>query len=143
MFNFNLITLRKEIFFTGKDLSEQIIRIGSQTNKTHLIGFSLGAHIAGIAGYNIRIKLQPIGRITGLDPAGPIFHSRLIPNTKKLDSSDANFVDVIHTNAGIFGYKQTLGTVDFFPNGGGAVQAGCYDEKKFLDTEGIPVNSCE
>lgn len=33
---------------------------------------------------------------TGLDPAGPLFESQHIK--ARLDSSDANFVDVIHSN---------------------------------------------
>lgn len=32
-----------------------------------------------------------------MDPAGPYFHDT--PNEVRLDPSDANFVDVIHTNA--------------------------------------------
>ncbi len=32
----------------------------------------------------------------GLDPAGPLFHG--MPRLVRLDSSDAQFVDVIHTN---------------------------------------------
>lgn len=34
--------------------------------------------------------------ISGLDPAGPLFESQHIK--ARLDSSDANFVDVIHSN---------------------------------------------
>ena len=35
--------------------------------------------------------------MTGLDPAGPAFDGN--PKEKRLDKSDAAFVDIIHTNA--------------------------------------------
>uniref|UniRef100_A0A8C9FSD2 Triacylglycerol lipase n=1 Tax=Pavo cristatus TaxID=9049 RepID=A0A8C9FSD2_PAVCR len=58
----------------------------------HIIGHSLGAHVAGEAG-----KRRPgIGRITGLDPAQPYFQDT--PIEVRLDKSDAEFVDVIHTD---------------------------------------------
>uniref|UniRef100_A0A8C3K390 Triacylglycerol lipase n=1 Tax=Calidris pygmaea TaxID=425635 RepID=A0A8C3K390_9CHAR len=75
----------------------------------HFIGHSLGAHVAGEAG-----RRKPgIGRITGLDPAGPLF--QYTPTMVRLDPSDAKFVDIIHTHAGIL---QTCGHLDFYPNGG-------------------------
>ena len=84
----------------------------------HIIGHSLGAHIAGYAGKRLSGLL---GRITGLDPAGPYFE-----NTEKsvrLDSSDAVFVDVIHTDGSStlqlgLGLMQPIGHADFYPNGG-------------------------
>ncbi|XP_077988295.1 pancreatic lipase-related protein 2-like [Glandiceps talaboti] len=89
----------------------------------HLIGFSLGAQVSGHAG-----KRNPsIGRISGLDPAGPDFENQ--DTDVHLDSSDAQFVDVIHTDAeplwqGGFGYYNPCGHVDFYPNGG-TQQPGC------------------
>ncbi|XP_063839461.1 uncharacterized protein LOC135088555 [Ostrinia nubilalis] len=89
----------------------------------HLIGFSLGAHVAGFAGS----ELRNISRITGLDPAGPLFEFQ--DPRARLDKSDAKFVDVIHSNGetlifGGLGAAQPLGHVDFYPNGG-RVQHGC------------------
>lgn len=46
---------------------------------------------------------------------------------EKLDPSDANFVDVIHTNALIQGKLETCGHVDFYLNGG-VMQPGCFSE---------------
>ncbi|NWU50712.1 LIPR3 protein, partial [Dromas ardeola] len=91
--------------------------------KIHLIGHSLGAHTAGEAGR----RIQGIGRITGLDPAGPYFEGT--PPEVRLDPSDANFVDVIHSNAAHFpaiglGVYNTSGHLDFYPNGG-TVMPGC------------------
>ncbi|XP_051472683.1 pancreatic lipase-related protein 2-like [Apus apus] len=93
--------------------------------ETHLIGHSLGAHTAGEVGR----RFQGIRRITGLDPARPYFEGTS-PEVR-LDPSDANFVDVIHTNAANFptaglGIYNTSGHLDFYPNGG-SVMPGCTD----------------
>lgn len=61
-------------------------------------------------------------RITGLDPAGPLFK----PNsTVFLTKDDAEFVDVIHTDSGFYGTKMALASVDFYPNDGVRAQCGC------------------
>nr|CAD7573296.1 unnamed protein product [Timema californicum] len=85
---------------------------GLRPSNVNIVGFSMGAHVAGTAG----------SRITSLDPAGPVFD--LFPAGDKLTSDDADFVQVIHTNVGRFGYVGDLGHVDFYPNGG-SVQNGC------------------
>nr|XP_060624478.1 pancreatic lipase-related protein 2-like [Anolis sagrei ordinatus] len=102
-------------------------------SNVHLIGHSLGAHTAGEAGRRLRgiIKTFPsIGRITGLDPAGIGFEG--FPDMVRLDSSDAQFVDVIHSNAGQFpnigfGVLNAVGDLDFYPNGG-MIMPGCNNE---------------
>uniref|UniRef100_A0A1A9X5G7 Lipase domain-containing protein n=1 Tax=Glossina brevipalpis TaxID=37001 RepID=A0A1A9X5G7_9MUSC len=89
-------------------------------SKVHIIGHSLGSHLAGYAGYHLQKDFGlKVGRITGLDPAAPLFaetHSIV-----RLDRSDAHFVDVIHTDGNLLGglgLYQRLGHVDFYPNGG-------------------------
>ena len=83
----------------------------------HLIGMSLGAHIAGFVGK----KVFELGRISGLDPAGPYFQN--VESENRLDKSDANFVDVIHSdmpsylNIGL-GISKSIGHADFYVNGG-------------------------
>ena len=62
-----------------------------------------------------------------LDPAGPLFNGASEP--ERLDKTDADFVDVIHTNAGNlftghFGFLDPLGHADFYINGG-KEQFGC------------------
>ncbi|CAL8110507.1 unnamed protein product [Orchesella dallaii] len=93
----------------------------------YLIGFSLGAQVAGTAGYEVKQNMsEAIGRITGLDPAGPLYQSQT-NNALKLESSDASFVDIIHTNRGQSGYDGNIGHADFYPNGGGPNQNDCID----------------
>ena len=62
--------------------------------KTHIIGHSLGGHIAGYAGE--KFSRPKLGHITALDPAGPNFEG--MPSTVRLDRGDAALVDAIHTN---------------------------------------------
>lgn len=44
--------------------------------------------------------------------------------TKRLDKSDALFVDVIHTSAKSLGIQNPIGHADFYPNHG-SIQPGC------------------
>lgn len=60
--------------------------------------------------------------ILALDPALPLFVTS--SNDRKVDASDANFVDVLHTNALEKGKLEACGHVDFYANGG-ITQPGC------------------
>lgn len=95
--------------------------MGADPQHIHLIGHSLGAHVAGAAGsmFNNRIA-----RITGLDPALPSF-DHFKDADQRLDLTDAQFVDIIHTCAGTLGLFAPIGHVDFYPNGGTPTQPGC------------------
>ncbi|XP_045484661.1 pancreatic lipase-related protein 3-like [Pieris rapae] len=106
----------------GRLLSD-VINSGQNSSKIHLIGHSLGAHVAAVAGQQVyRDTGQKLNRITGLDPAGPCFSN--VSLDSRLDASDADFVDVIHTNAGILGLNEPVGHKDFYPNDGMS-QPGC------------------
>ncbi|XP_017494544.1 PREDICTED: inactive pancreatic lipase-related protein 1-like [Rhagoletis zephyria] len=102
-------------------LIDQLIARGIYTaSDLHLIGFSLGAQIAGLSANFIKQRLQ---RITGLDPAGPGFVTQNL--SEKLDASDAEFVDVIHTDPFFYSTLDRSGHVDFYPNLEKFFQPGC------------------
>nr|AAQ24554.1 Blo t Ves m 1 allergen [Blomia tropicalis] len=88
----------------------------------YLIGFSLGAQVAGFAGkYSQTEYGWKYGRISGLDAAAPLFEK--YPGSY-LTKDDAIFVDAIHTSAGHnlihgeIGFIEPYAHVDFYPNGG-------------------------
>lgn len=116
-----------------------LIARGADLGQFHFIGFSLGAHIVSFASRAVRGGIVP--RITGktitrtefsrievanltrlgLDPAFPLFEKAL--SIERLSKMDAQFVDVIHTNAGKLengrlGFPFSVGHADFWPNGG-------------------------
>ncbi|KAG8172162.1 hypothetical protein JTE90_012221 [Oedothorax gibbosus] len=104
------------------------LKTGLTLDKVHIIGHSLGSHAAGFAGKWLKYKLkQRVRRITGLDVAGPDFEDYEVG--RRLDRSDAEFVDTIHSNAALsvtdgFGIMKPVGHFDFYPNGG-ELQPGC------------------
>uniref|UniRef100_A0A1I8N6C4 Lipase domain-containing protein n=1 Tax=Musca domestica TaxID=7370 RepID=A0A1I8N6C4_MUSDO len=94
---------------------------GMRFEDLQVIGFSMGAHVAGIAG-----KFLQTGRLTAiyaLDPALPLF--RYENQEERVDRSDAEYVEVLHTSVGSYGYDRPLGHVDFYVNFG-SHQPGCY-----------------
>nr|XP_053640604.1 pancreatic triacylglycerol lipase-like [Cherax quadricarinatus] len=106
---------------------------GLDTSKLQLSGHSLGAHVAGAVGQNTASFTIPF--ITGMDPAGPEFHDK--PESGRLDNTDADFVQIIHTNGGTIlescvGLVDAIGHVDFYPNGG-VHQPGCVDLGEWTD----------
>ncbi|XP_030842163.1 pancreatic triacylglycerol lipase [Strongylocentrotus purpuratus] len=107
----------------GREIAKLIEALNAATGATfgsmHIIGHSLGAHIGGYAG---EACSGTIGRVSGMDPAGPEFSGDL-DNACRLDRSDALFVDAMHTDGEILigggaGLMDELGHQDFYPNGG-------------------------
>merc|ERR1711962_1196083 len=88
-------------------LVQLMVEAGSTLADVHLVGHGLG--------------LGKVARVTGLDPAKPLFE--LANATGRIDKGDAEFVDIIHTNSGnlwegCLSFAKNLGHVDFYPAGG-------------------------
>jgi len=115
----------------GDEVALQLLKMkvmGFKLDKFCLVGHSLGAHLVGFIGRAI-IKFSNgtsrITRITGLDPAGPLFYGIAEVMQKPINKDDGLFVDVIRTDFTFFGAPSRkegepiqTGTVDFWPNGG-------------------------
>jgi len=120
-----------ELLLTKHDVLENI----------HLVGHSLGAHVVGFIAKTVQsMGLGKIKQITGLDPAYPFFE--LHGPEGRIDKSDAEFVQIIHTNSGFLwdgclSFKAPLGHVDFYPEGGDH-QPGC-DDLCFINCAEIPI----
>lgn len=108
------------------DVLLNLLKNGLDIQKLHLVGFSVGSHIAGLLGRQIQEKSAKnfvIKRITALDPAFPLFYPEIF--YKPVSKDDAKFVDIIHTDGGLYGTPVATGTIDFWPNGGYLPQPGC------------------
>ncbi|XP_038214592.1 phospholipase A1-like [Zerene cesonia] len=100
--------------------------VGVDLTRLYLIGHSLGAHVFGIAGNNLRLNGILLPWIIGLDPAAIGFENK--PPVLRLNPGSAELVTVIHSDPSKYGCKVSLGTVDFWPNFkvlGPVVQPGC------------------
>jgi pancreatic lipase-related protein 1 len=98
-----------------------LVSNGGASSRMWCVGHSLGSHVCGHTGMK-----TSLGRVTGMDPAGPSFES----NSNKLiglNPSSASFVDVIHSDTTTYGTLRDIGHVDFYP-AGGSNQPGCVSD---------------
>jgi len=66
--------------YTAKWIDVLVEEANVSADHIHIIGASLGGQAAGHAGFHSRCR---VGRITALDPTGPLFHAE--PSQNKLD----------------------------------------------------------
>ncbi|XP_073946690.1 phospholipase A1 member A-like isoform X2 [Choristoneura fumiferana] len=103
----------------GQGLGDLLLFInqvtGASLQSMHVMGFSLGAHVAGNAGRRMDGR---IGRVTGLDPVSPVWTI----NRNRLARTDGIYVECIHTYGN--GGGTAYGDADFYVNGGDS-QPGC------------------
>ncbi|XP_045451137.1 pancreatic triacylglycerol lipase-like [Melitaea cinxia] len=126
----------------GSDITDFMNQLmsatGAKVKDFHFVGHSLGAHIVSYVSYHI----GRVSRITGLDPAQPCFRTTNL--IERLDETDADFVDVIHTNGRLlqkigFGLPDPIGHADFYPNGG-MRQPGCANKTNSIWSRLFPVS---
>jgi len=142
----------------GQRVADFIRFLGVDPSNVHIVGHSMGAHIAGVAGGLVKQQQsQPVNRITGLDPAGPLEFYDLPANltlTPQLNKNDAAWVDAMHTGRGLtsltgvpfqgtgLGTVATdVGNVDVFVNGG-AGQPGC-SQTNITNPASILIAACD
>ncbi|KOB76966.1 Neutral lipase [Operophtera brumata] len=115
----NYVTAANGVPAVGRGLGQFLAFVssvnGARLDSIHLVGFSLGAHLVGNAGRELGGR---VARVTGLDPAGPLWNY----NRDRLNENDGVYVEAIHTDGGYTVGGLGIGTVvanaDFFPNGG-------------------------
>ncbi|KAL3269423.1 hypothetical protein HHI36_008493, partial [Cryptolaemus montrouzieri] len=124
----------KNCYLIGGIIGSALVGMKIPASDIHLIGFSLGSHIAAFTSKKIkRLTTKQIYRISALDPAGPYYRMPSIEEDDRLNPGDASIVDVIHSDGGFLGYILPIGTFDIYANRGIRRQPGCQDSEPSLD----------
>lgn len=76
----------------GYRMADYIANNHLNPKKVTCLGYSLGSHVCGFAGKKLNGRL---GRISAIDPAGPLFKFQL--PSQRLAHTDAKLVDCIYT----------------------------------------------
>lgn len=104
----------------GKHVAEVLVQLtesGLDPRLLELVGFSLGGQTVSFIARNYQqMTGRNISTIVSLEPSGPCF--RTLGAKDRLDASNADFVQVIHTNIDGFGMATPMGHVDLYVNGG-------------------------
>lgn len=102
----------------------KLLELGADPKSIHMIGNSIGGHVAALAAKRIHPK---IGRITSLDSAGPCFGKWGIASDSphhRLAVGDAHEVVVFHYDDRFLGTPGPHGDIDIYVNDG-SHQPGC------------------
>ncbi|XP_050441589.1 phospholipase A1 VesT1.02-like [Adelges cooleyi] len=119
--NMRLVSLCAAQFYSHLTYS------GASAFNIHCVGHSLGAHLCGMISNHLTLRQH---KIIGLDPARPLV-SMFSSDEFRLTRDDANVVEIIHTNIGMYGDTPRTGDVDFCVNGG-RLQPVCSRESNII-----------
>ncbi|XP_037903034.1 lipase member I-like [Hermetia illucens] len=120
----------KNVYKVGAQAAGAILDMidkGLNVKHLHIVGHSLGGQMAGVIGrtvYKESNETIKLPRLSALDPAYPGFYG--YTNAAHLSRDDAELVDVLHTDSGVYGAPMSTGTVDFWPNNKNDQQPGCF-----------------
>lgn len=85
-----------------------MLNSGLNIEKFSIVAHSLGCQLASMTAREIKSRSNfKIKRISALDPAFPLFYPGLLAG--HLSENDAEFVDVIHTDAFLYGAPISTG----------------------------------
>lgn len=111
---------------------DALVAHGMRLQDLTIVGHSLGCHISGRAAKQLKSEGK-IAVIIALDPASVLFD--YFETDKRLSETDAEYVQVIHTDGGHYSFEFPLGHADFYPNGG-KNQPGCKAKNAFASLVG-------
>ncbi|MGK7962113.1 hypothetical protein [Crocosphaera sp.] len=135
--NYNYLESARDTAIVGQQLGEFLLGLDIDTDKTTLIGHSLGAHISGIAADTYdRLTGEVLNTVIGLDSAGLSFEDGLTDESGRLDATDANRVVELHSTS-IFGYDDSMGDLDVYLNWNDTFQPG---ESSLMGNHYYPVD---
>lgn len=123
----NYYLARHRVNSTGSAIADYIsflvMTTGANPRNMLPVGFSLGGQVVGFVGRNVQRLLGiKLTAILGLDPAGPLFDYGKLDS--HINSNDADYVQIVHTNGETLGMHGPLGHADFYVHGG-KIQNGC------------------